>query len=74
MPGIKLRKKGYIKVVPKLRKLSIINIIWVLGNTAQKQEIKYQKKNNNKKFNIKKITNLITKHLFTVFDLDTIVV
>ena len=47
MPGSKHKPNGYIIEILKLIKESLINIICVFIYTAQKQEIKYQKKNNN---------------------------
>ena len=54
--------------MPKLIKESLINIIWVFGYTAQKQEIKYQQNNRIGKLNKKKKKNLIFKHFNIIFD------
>ena len=48
IPGIKFRPKGYIIDNAKLNKLSYIKINCVFLYTAQKQEIKYQKKSKSK--------------------------
>ena len=56
-PGSKFKPRGYTIDNPKLVKESIINIICVLIYTPQKQEIKYQKKNSNKKLKTKNIAN-----------------
>ena len=56
-PGSKFNPNGYIIDNPKLIIVSFINIFCVLIYIPQKQEIKYQKKNNNKKLKTKKITN-----------------
>ncbi len=47
IPGNKFNPNGYIMDIPKLIKVSVINRICVFLYTPQKQEIKYQKKNNN---------------------------
>ena len=53
----------------RLKRVSLINIICVLGKIPQKQEIKYKKKINNKLLKIKNIANLIFKNPFILTDL-----
>ena len=59
IPGIKFNPNGYSIDNPKLIKVSLINIIWVFLYTAQKEEIKYQKKKINNKLKMKNIANFI---------------
>ena len=59
IPGNKFKPKGYIIDVAKLINVSLIKIIWVFVYTAQKQEIKYQKKAIKIKLIIKNKMNLI---------------
>ena len=47
IPGNKYKPNGYTNDNEKLIKVSVISTIWVFLYTPQKQEIKYQKKNNN---------------------------
>ena len=54
--------------VMKLINVSSINIIWVFGYTAQKQEIKYQKKAIKRKDKIKNKAYLIFKQSFILVD------
>ena len=59
IPGNKFKPNGYIIDVAKLINVSLIKIIWVFVYTAQKQEIKYQKKAIKIKLIIKNKMNLI---------------
>ena len=65
-PGIRHKIKGYNIEERKLIKVSLIKIIWVFLYTAQKHDIKYQKKSINKKLNIKNIINFIFKQ-FSIY-------
>ena len=67
-PESKFNPKGYNIDRKKLNNVSFINITWVLENTAQKQEIKYQKKIVNNKVSTKKIMNFIAKQFLIALD------
>ena len=63
---MKYNKNGYDIDKPKLIKVSLNKIICVLIYTAQKQVIKYQKKNDKIKNKRKKIINL-NNNIFFMF-------